>query len=89
MLSNTHKTMIDRNSNRVDNIVRVMGLELLHCFAQIRCLPHPLCYASGVHYPTGSKRSAYGPQPTEPLGAWVWTTTWAAIARAISRSTKS
>ena len=89
MLSITHKTMIDRMSNRADNIVRGMGRELLHGLAQIRCIPHPLCFVSGAHYPAGSKRTAYEPESTEPIASWPWATTWTTFARAISRSTRS
>ena len=74
MLSITRNTVNDFISNRVDDIVRVIGLGLLPVLSQMRCYLHPLCFVSGGHSPAGLKRSAYEPASAKPSAPWAWTT---------------
>lgn len=69
MLSITRNIVIDRNSNRRDNVMGIVSSDQIGgCLLRLRCLLHQMCFAlgRGIEHPraSGLRLKRYANEPT-------------------------
>ena len=92
MLSITRNIVVDRNSNRRDNVTGILGSDNFgSCLLQIRCLLHQMCFASvhGFDHPCvgGLRFKRYANEPA-PMSLAVPTPWQLRLATATARTTR-